>query len=137
MRACFFSIIDENGMEKCGGRELIRSANFFHPEVKFVRFNEKHRAKAEKSIPTHRLIAHFGKFCATQFDLVIHVGLDSLILDRLDELFIPDYDVGGVLNNNNFDLKVSVLNITDNYINAHFVASWKPEFWPLPLPLKI
>jgi hypothetical protein len=121
--------MDENGIKKMGGKELIQSAKYFHPEISFIRITDEQRAKALKSVPTYNLIAHFGKFFSVQFDLVIHIGLDSLLLDKIDEALVPDYDVGGVLNNNAFDLKVSVLNITDKYINAHFVSSWRPEFW--------
>lgn len=129
MKACFFSIIDDRGFDKMGGKELIQSAKYFHPEVTFIRIDGEQMAKTLKTVSTFNLIAHYGKFFSVQFDLVVHIGLDSLVLSKLDDLFVPDYDVGGVLNNNAFDLKVSILNAMDNYINAHFIASWRPEFW--------
>ena len=78
------------------------------------------------------------------YDLVIHFDADSLIVSKLDELLLGDYDVAGVRNNNDYGtagtsspcLIYTKNGIRENpeisifkYLNAGLIASTKKEFW--------
>jgi hypothetical protein len=69
------------------------------------------------------------------FDLVVHFDADSIIVDRLDELLVGDYDIACVKNNNHFGKAGKIPGIwfenvgVEYYVNAGLVASTKKEFW--------
>jgi len=130
-----------------GAEKLIQSAKHFHPEIPFYVFKSdviNELFKSDPSITWFTINPHISIKLADEYELVIHIDADSIIVDTLDELINGDFEVAGVRNNNdrgvagaqNHPCLVQQKNgyiepVVDalNYVNAGLIASRNKKFW--------
>ncbi len=135
----FYTFVSDDYYEPVGTPLLINSFKKFHPDIPLVIFRKD---QVEKIIdPERKLMGGavnwlnakpmFAKLLTDKFELVVNIDADSVVLGRLDEVLTGDYDVGSVVNFNDYE-NVSVENITEEmYLQAGLVASRRPEFWDI------
>lgn len=131
----FFTFVSDNYYEPVGTPQLVNSFKKFHPDIPLVVFRQD---VVDQIIdPTKRFMGGevnwlnakpmFARLLTDKYDLVVNIDADTVILGRLDEVLTGDYDIGSVVNKNDFE-SVSVENITeDMYLQAGLVASRLPS----------
>ena len=77
------------------------------------------------------MIPFWGQKLAQDFDPVIHLDADSIVVDSLPELLRGDFDVAGVRNNDDFgDLSFTCPGVpVHEYMNCGLVAATHRQFW--------
>lgn len=135
----FYTFVSDNYYDPVGTRQLVSSFKKFHPDIDLVVFRQD---VVEKIIdPERRMFSGavnwlnakpmFAKLLTPHYKCVVNIDADSIILGRLDELFTDDYDIGSVMNLNDFENR-HLENVTDEmYLQAGLVASRRPEFWDI------
>src|SRR3990167_6776388 len=116
----FYTFVSDNYYGPIGTPKLINSFKHFHPDIPLVIF----RQDVVDTIidPTKKFMGGvvnwlnakpmFAKLLTDKYELVINIDADSICLGRLDESLTDDYDVGSVMNLNDFE-NCHVENITD------------------------
>ena len=135
----FYTFVSDNYYDPVGTRQLVSSFKKFHPDIDLVVFRQD---VVDKIIdPDKKMFGGainwlnakpmFAKLLTPHYKCVVNIDADSIILGRLDELFTDDYDIGSVMNLNDFENR-HLENITDEmYLQAGLVASRRPEFWDI------
>jgi len=129
----FFTIVDDLYYYPAGCHIFVNSFKRFHPDIDLVVFRQDviDRVMKEKQINFYQAKPTFAKLLSGQYDLVVNIDCDHIILDRLTEVVDQDYEVGGVWNYNAYE-NASFDTITDTmYVQAGMVASRNPEFWDI------
>lgn len=143
MKIAFETHVSDNYFEPVGTRKLINSIKHFYPEMHFYVFSSEAIFMSFDSphVTWLTLAAHFCKQLADQYDLVVHIDADSVIVGELDELLLGDYDIAGVRNNNDYGMAgcsgpflrdrppVNPNIGINDFLNAGLVASTKLGFW--------
>lgn len=133
-RKCAFSFVSDNYYYPVGCHKMINSFKRFHPEIDLIIFRQKDVDKVfkEKGLNFYNAKPTFAKLLTDKYDLIADIDADSVICGRLTEVFDKDnYDVGSVLNLNDYE-NTSVDNVTeDMYLNAGLIASRNPKFWDI------
>lgn len=135
----FFTFVSDSYYGPVGTPQLISSFKKFHPDIPLVVFRQD--VVNQIIDPTKKFMSGdvnwlnakpmFAKLLTDKYELVVNIDADSVILGRLDEILTGDYDIGSVVNKNDFE-SVSVDNITEEmYLQAGLVASRRPEFWDI------
>ena len=136
---CFYTFVSDNYYDPVGTRQLINSFKRFHPDIDLIVFRQDWVDKVidpEKKFmggAVNWLNAKpvFAKVLVDKYKCVVNIDADSIVLGRLDELFTDDYDVGSVVNMNDFENR-AIENITEEmYLQAGLIACRKPEFWDI------
>jgi len=74
--------------------------------------------------------AYFGAILSKEYELVINIDADSIVLDNIEELFTDNYDVAGTLSNYPTNQGASLPNVpTNKYFNIGLLASRSEKFW--------
>ena len=133
----FFTFVSDNYYEPVGTPLLSNSFKKFHPEIPLVVFRDdviKQVIDSKEKFMDGRVNwlnakPVFAKLLTDKYEMVVNIDADSVVLGRLDEVLTEDYDIGSVMNQNDFE-SVSVDNITEEmYLQAGFIACRTPEFW--------
>lgn len=136
---CFYTFVSDNYYEPIGTPKLINSFKKFHPDIPLVVFRQDlvdmiiDPQKKYMGGEVNWLNAKpmFAKLLTEKYELIINIDADTVILGRLDGVLTDDYDVGSVMNMNDFENR-AVENITEEqFLQAGLVASRKPEFWDI------
>ena len=131
----FYVIVSDNYFEQVGTPKLISSFSKFHPDIslKIFRQAEINQTFAENPWINWDLAkATFGKKLASDYNLVVNLDADQIVVGELSELLNADVDLMSVMNNNNYDLKAVRPNVPwQCYVNAGLVASRVKDFWDL------
>lgn len=131
-----YTFISDNYYDGVGTPQFINSFKKFHPDIPLVVFREDVVSRIigdGKSTEVNWLNAKpkFAKLLTDKYECVINMDADQIVLGRLDEVFKEGYDVGSVMNMNDYENR-HVENITDEmYLQAGLVASRIPEFWDI------
>lgn len=126
---CFFTIADDRN--KPYADKMLNSLRKFHPDISHVLIGQKELDKLQDPQKFYRSYALFGERLSKEYELVINIDADSIVCGDLSHI-IEDksYEIGGVLNNNLVDPKISIFNIPyPFYVNAGFVAARSQRFW--------
>jgi hypothetical protein len=139
MKIVFSTYCSDNFYDHIGVKKLIASAKHFHPEIPFITMKSLEINEEIKKDPTLNftvLNPIMSIRLAEDYDLVVHFDADSMLVDRIDELLIGDYDVAGVRNNNDFGTTgchksgMCLQGVPVNqYLNVGLVASTRIDFW--------
>lgn len=147
MKAVFYTIISDSHYHGCRTDDFIRSFKKFHPDVDLVVFGQSEINRLFSRNPNlnfYNAKASFAKELYNDYDLVVNIDADHIILGRLDEILDGDYDVAAPANYNcwlNSGIKVSTFtNIHNNikedvlvpfekYLQGGLVASTSKQFW--------
>lgn len=145
MKPVFYTFVSDDYYTPVGTPMLISSFKKFHPEIPLVVFRQD---MVDRIIdPEKKYMANdinwlnakpaFAKLLTDKYDLVVNIDADSVVLGRLDEIFTEDYDIGSVVNKNDYE-SVNVDNITEEmYLQAGLVASRLPDFWDTWMQLSL
>lgn len=116
-----------------GAPQFINSFKRFHPDIPLVIFRQDIVDKVIDGHEVNWLNAKpmFAKMLTDQYDCVVQMDVDQIVLGRMTEVFKDDYDIGSVMNFNDYE-NVSTEGVTEEmYLQAGCVASRKPEFWDM------
>lgn len=132
MRKVAFTAVDDRLYYPEGTHIFINSFKRFHPDIDLVVFRQDTVDKlfVEKGINWYQAKPYFAELLMNDYDLICNIDADTIILDRLTEVFDNvDYEVGVVWNFNDYE-NASFENITEEmYLQAGMVASTSKEFW--------
>lgn len=158
MKTTFCTLATGEYYSQGGTGNLIKSAAKFHPDIPFIVFSdaeieaihsryidlvEQMSLELPPEIrpePPYRLPemgfyhALIGKLLSEEFDLIIYIDCDSLIVAPLTEVFSEDYEIACVRNiadngkAGKFDCQVDGLDAL-KYVNGGFTACRRKDFW--------
>lgn len=133
MKKVAFTIVSDEYYYPVGTHIFINSFKRFHKDIPLVVFRQDTIDKIfnEKGINFYNAKPTFAKLLTDKYDLVVNIDCDTIICDRLTEVFDEVYEVGGAWNFNDYE-NASFENITSEmYVQAGLVASIKKEFWDI------
>lgn len=131
--AVFFTFVSDSYYIPIGTPKLINSFKRFHPDTDLVVFRQDvvDAMFQRYGINWFNAKPYFARLLTDEYDLVVNIDADTIILDRLDEVLDGDYEVGTVTNFNDYENR-SVENVTEEqFLQAGLVASRNPEFWDI------
>lgn len=122
---------------------LTRSIHYFHPEIDHFVVGTAQTIEIKKQYPWLDYIWMMAPTCmpyVNDYDMVIHIDADSVVVGPLTDLFNCNADVIGVRNNNTLGRAGANPGITipdmnggmipmDGFLNAGLVAVNRKEFW--------
>lgn len=127
-----------------GLQELKNSFNYFHPDVDHIIFDTdmtnqivaaNHWMATNPKDHSHWMMAATGLPLVDDYDMVVHLDGDSVVVGELNELFESTEDIIGVRNNNSYNKAGCHNGITigsipmQGFLNAGLVAANNKEFW--------
>lgn len=133
--------------ELLGVEKLTNSIKYFHPEVDHVIFNTEMTNEVYGQYPWMKPIWMMAPTClpyVEDYDMVIHLDADAVVVGPMDELFDSSADIIGVRNNNSLNKAGAHNGITiphlppfgngnpipmQGFLNAGLVAANRKEFW--------
>lgn len=116
-----------------GAPQFINSFKRFHPEIPLVIFRDDRVRQIIDGHHVNWLNAKpmFAKLLTDQYECVVQMDVDQIVLGRMTEIFKDDYDIGSVMNFNDYE-NVSIDGVSEqDYLQAGCVASRVPEFWDI------
>ena len=132
MKKCCFVPVDDKRFYKTGTPIMINSFRRFHPDIDLIVFRQDIVDKlfAKKNIDWYMATPYFAQLLMDDYDLVVKMDADHIVLDRMTEVFdTVDYEVGFPWNFNDYE-NASFENITSEmYLQGGMVASTSKEFW--------
>lgn len=139
MKIVALTNIEDHIFESFGGRKCINSFKYFHPKIPIVLYDTKEIKRIENEYKgfdrlSFRPVLMYETKQKYNADLVIFIDADSIILNRLDEVLIGNYEVASVRNDpiqhtENEDHNRPVKGIpNEKWVNAGFVAVKKDKF---------
>ena|SRR3990167_4343854 len=132
MKKVAFTAVDDRLFYPEGTHILINSFRRFHPDIDLVVFRQDVVDKlfAEKNINWYQAKPYFAELLEDKYDLVVNIDADTIILNRLTEVFDKEnYETGSVWNYNEYE-NAAFENITEKmYVQAGLVASYDHNFW--------
>jgi hypothetical protein len=129
----FFTIVSDQLYKLIGTETLINSFKRFHPDIDLIVFRQDMVDKIFKERGVNFFTAKptFAKILAPYYKVLCNIDADCIVLGRLDEILKGDYDIGSVINKNDYENR-HIENITDDmYLQAGLVASKDPKFWDI------
>lgn len=134
MKTIFFTIADQSNLPYA--KMMERSLKFFHPDAELKIFGSEDIKRITHPEPFYVAKAFFGKELAEDYEQVINIDADSLVVGSLDEVLASPYEVGCVLNNaitipDPLERQICSLDRTNPafYMNAGFVSARSTRFW--------
>jgi hypothetical protein len=133
MKTVFFTIVDDKYYYPVGTHLMVNSFKYFHPDVDLIVFRQNTIDKVfgDKGINFYNAKPTFAKLLTPHYDLVVNIDADTVITARLDPILNTDFEVGSVMNLNDYE-NASFENITsDMYVQAGLVGATNPKFWDI------
>lgn len=126
-----FTVADEKNLAYA--KMLEKSFQYFHPDIPFFIYGEEDLKKIADPMKFYKSTPLFARRLIQEYNLVIKLDADQLILGDLSYLFHQPYDVGSVLNINRVDPPrygiVAGWGIAPNeYLNCGLVAMRSEKF---------
>jgi hypothetical protein len=153
MKTVFFTIIGDSHYAGCRTDEFIKSFKHFHPDIDLVLFRQNdidETFSKDSRINFYNSKATFAKKLYNDYELVVNIDADHLILGPLNEILEGNYDVSIPANYNalvncgigtntyafnpyvDADLNVFSKNTLipfEKYIQGGLIASTSKLFW--------
>lgn len=122
---------DEKNLEYA--HMLEKSFKHFHPDIPFIIYGKEELDKNPDPMKFYRATPYFARELIKEYEIVLKLDADQLILGSLDYIFTHRYDIGSVLNINRVDPPrfgtVQVQGIApQEYINCGLVAMQSKAF---------
>jgi len=133
MKKAAFTICSNKYYYPVGCHIFVNTFKRFHPDIDLVVFTDDiiDKVFAEKKINFYMAKPTFAKLLTDKYDLVVNIDADTIILDRLTEVFEQDYEVGAVWNFNDYE-NASLEGISEEmYVQGGLVASRSKRFWDI------
>jgi len=128
-----YSFVSDDYYYPVGTAQFVNSFKRFHPDIPLVIFRQDWVDKIIDGHDVNWLNAKpmFAKLLTDKYECVINMDVDQVVLGRMDEMFTNDYDIGSVINFNDYE-NVSTEGVSEeDYLQAGCVASRIPEFWDI------
>lgn len=128
-----YTFISDDYYHPVGTPEFINSFKRFHPDIPLVVYRQDRINEIIDGHTINWLNAKpmFAKPLIGKYECIINMDSDQIVLGRLDEVFTNDYEVGSVVNMNDYE-SVSLDTVPkEKYLQAGLVASRVPEFWDI------
>jgi len=112
---------------------MINSFKRFHPDIDLIVFRQDVIDKVfkEKGVNFYNAKPTFAKLLTDKYDLVINIDADSVVLGRLEAILGQDYEIGGVMNLNDYENR-TIENVNEEmFLNAGLIASRNKDFWDI------
>lgn len=134
MKVAFCTHVSDNWYYSVGAHKLVKSSQYFHPEIDFYCFGDKQLTELFQIHPNinwNTVHPFVTAQLIEQYNMVVHFDADSMIVGKLDELLDEsnlEFDIIGVRNNNDYNKAGKDNYITNpgqepqTYINAGLVA---------------
>lgn len=134
MKVAFCTHVSDDWYYSIGAHKLIKSAQYFHPNVDFYCFKDKQLHELfqiHSNINWNTVHPFVTNQLIDRYDMVVHFDADSMIVGKLDELLDEsnlEFDIIGVRNNNDYNKAGMDGYITNpgqdpqTYLNAGLVA---------------
>lgn len=112
MTICFYTICDtklQQGLPNSRNLDFkgfISSFKRWHPDIELKIFDQTDMLL--HGVNFYNSKATFGRILSEQYDLVVNIDADHLIMARLDEILAADYDIGCPANFNETDNLVGI-----------------------------
>ena len=146
MKTIFYTIISDSHYYGSRTDEFIKSFKKFHPDIELKVFKEEEIRKVfsqNKYLNFYNSKAAFARLLYNDYDLVVNIDADHLILDRLEEILIGDYEVACPANfNAHINCAIKIVSYANNgaqcenlivpfekYIQGGLIASTSKNFW--------
>jgi len=147
MKTAFYIIIGDSHYHGCRTDEFIKSFKNFHPDIDLIIFGQKdidNTFSEDSRLNFYNSKATFAKKLYNDYDLVVNIDADHLILGELSEILIGDYDISAPANYNSHlnsgiginsfasscgVFKSSELIQFNKYIQGGLIASTSKDFW--------
>lgn len=132
-KVVFFTFVSDNYYYPVGTFKMVNSFKRFHPEIDLIVFRQDMIDKVfrEKNVNFYNAKPAFAKILTPYYDLVVNIDADSIVLGRLEAILDQNYEIGGVMNLNDYENR-TIKNVTkEMFINAGLVASRNKDFWDI------
>lgn len=130
-KVCFTAVSDEYYYPE-GTHIFVNSFKKFHPDIDLVVFRQDTVDKLFKKhkINWYQAKPYFAELLMHDYDLVVNIDADTIILDRLTEVFDNvNYEVASAWNYNDYE-NASIPKVSERmYLQAGLVASTNKYFW--------
>ena len=129
-KVVFFTVADDSYFYPVGTHKFINSFLYFHPDIDLVVFRQDVINKVFKQgLNFYNARPTFAKLLVKDYDLVVGVDADTVVLSKLDGILADDYEVGCATNYNDYENR-TVENVSEKeFVQAGLVASRNPKFW--------
>lgn len=142
MKTCFYTICSDSHWKGCRADEFIKSFQKFHGGIPLVVFKQEDIDREFKAHPELNFFnskAHFARLLYNDYELVVNIDIDHLVLGTLDSILKADYDVACPANYNVFsNAQLKILSTGNNectivpeilYFQGGLIASTSKAFW--------
>lgn len=132
-KVVFYTFVSDSYYYPVGTGKMINSFKRFHPEIELIVFRQDlvDQVFKKEGLNFYNAKPTFAKLLADAYDLVVNIDADSVVLGRLDAVLAQDYDIGSVMNLNDYENR-TIENVTEEmFLNAGLVASRNKEFWDI------
>lgn len=147
MKTVFFTIISDSHYHGCRTDDFIKSFKRYHPDIDLVIFGQKEIDETfslDHRVNFYNAKGTFAKKLYNDYELVVNIDADHIILDRMTEILEADYDVACPSNFNTW-LNSGIRTQThatgygaisdkwlvhmDRYLQGGLIASTSKLFW--------
>jgi hypothetical protein len=131
MKTAFYTIISDSHYHGCRTDEFIKSFKKFHPDIDLFVFGQKQineTFNTNTKLNFHNSKAAFAKKIYNDYDLVVNIDADHLILGSLTEILQGDYDVA-VPSNYNVSINSSIVVNSVSSVAGIFQSNNLIPFW--------
>lgn len=127
-----YGFVSDDYYDGVGAPQFINSFKRFHPDIPLVIFRQDVINRIIKDdVNWLNAKPMFAKLLTDKYECVVQMDVDQIVLGRLDEVFTKDYDIGSVMNFNDYE-NVSTKGVSEEkYLQAGLIASRVPEFWDI------
>jgi hypothetical protein len=131
MKKVAFTAVDDNLFYPEGTHIMINSFKRFHPDIPLVVFRQDTVDKLfkEQNINWYQAKPFLAELLEDEYDLIVNLDADHIILDRMTEVFDNvDYEIGFPWNFNDYE-NASFENITEEmYLQCGMWATTSKKF---------
>lgn len=100
-KIAFHTFITDDNIVNLGAIKMIQSFKHFHPDIPLYIFNTKDWVEqcVKNQVPMKFSSPLMCKLLENEYETIVHIDSDIIVVDRLNEILECDYDVAVVRNN--------------------------------------
>lgn len=132
MKSVAFTIVDDRYYYPVGTHIFVNTFKKFHPDIPLVVFRQDMIDKVMvDGVNFYNSKPTFAKLLTDKYDKIVNIDSDTIILDRLTEVFDSEWEVGGVWNFNHYENSMFTDITAEMYVQAGMVGSTNKRFWDI------
>ena len=132
MKIIFISIVSDDWYVPSRTDDFIKSFKHFHPDIELKIFREQEINEVfatDSRLNYYNSKATFALKLIDDYDLVVWIDTDHLILGRLDAILEGRYAIAAPANFNKYQNTGVGLRDEEHYFNGGIIASGAKVFW--------